>query len=111
VLIARYPEGAAIGWHRDAPMFDPTVLGISLRAKGVMRFRRDVGVNKEIFKIELEPKSFYIISGSARTHWQHSLAPTKELRYSITFRTVKAGYRSAQSKKSDDDSQQNLLTS
>src|SRR4026209_802728 len=30
VLVSRYPLGAGIGWHRDAPMFGPIVGGISL---------------------------------------------------------------------------------
>src|SRR5579884_1426578 len=30
VLVTEYPAGAGIGWHRDAPMFGPTVVGISL---------------------------------------------------------------------------------
>src|SRR3954464_11706690 len=31
-LIARYPPGATIGWHRDAPIFGPAVVGVSLRS-------------------------------------------------------------------------------
>jgi hypothetical protein len=30
-----------------------------------------------------------MISGAARSKWQHSIAPAKELRYSITFRTLR----------------------
>ena len=30
VLITRYPPGARIGWHRDAPAFGPAVAGLSL---------------------------------------------------------------------------------
>jgi alkylated DNA repair dioxygenase AlkB len=40
VLVARHPAGAGIGWHRDAPMFGPVVVGVSLGAPAVMRFRR-----------------------------------------------------------------------
>src|SRR5687768_11157538 len=29
-LVARYPLGATIGWHRDAPMFGSPVAGVSL---------------------------------------------------------------------------------
>jgi alkylated DNA repair dioxygenase AlkB len=39
----------------------------------------------------LEPRSGYVLAGKARTAWQHSIPPTKELRYSITFRTLR-GY-------------------
>ena len=36
------------------------------------------------------PRSGYVLSGAARYAWQHSIPPTKALRYSITFRTLKA---------------------
>jgi alkylated DNA repair dioxygenase AlkB len=93
VLIARYPPGATIGWHRDAPMFGSKVMGISLGAEGLMRYRRTKDGVNEIFKIILEPRSAYVISGAARASWQHSLAPTKDMRYSITFRTVRSGFK------------------
>src|SRR5438270_175772 len=38
-LLIRYDPGAGIGWHRDRPVFEH-VLGISLGAEAVMRFRR-----------------------------------------------------------------------
>jgi hypothetical protein len=28
VLLTRYPPGAGIGWHRDAPMFGPEVVHV-----------------------------------------------------------------------------------
>jgi hypothetical protein len=31
-----------------------------------------------------------LISGDARSAWQHSMAPVQNLRYSITFRTISA---------------------
>jgi hypothetical protein len=37
----------------------------------------------------LPPRSAYALAGEARTGWQHSVPPTKALRYSITFRTLK----------------------
>ena len=39
-LVTRYPPGATIGWHRDAPMFGPEVVGVSLAAACRMRFQR-----------------------------------------------------------------------
>lgn len=30
ILVTEYPPGSGIGWHRDAPRFGPTVIGISL---------------------------------------------------------------------------------
>lgn len=84
-LVARYPAGASIGWHRDAPMFGSPVAGVSLLSPCRMRFRR----TDETFTQILEPRSLYILSGAARTTWQHHIPPTKELRYSITMRTVR----------------------
>jgi len=45
---------------------------------------------REIMTIELERRSAYIMQGDARWDFQHSVAPTKMLRYSITFRTLPA---------------------
>ncbi|MEN3311705.1 MAG: hypothetical protein V7645_1034 [Actinomycetota bacterium] len=89
VLVTRYPEGAQIGWHRDAPMFG-TVLGVSLLAPARMRFRRDVLGERETYEVTLEPRSGYVLAGDARTEWQHHIPPAKSLRYSITFRTLSA---------------------
>jgi alkylated DNA repair protein (DNA oxidative demethylase) len=88
VLVQRYPEGAQIGWHRDAPMFG-TVVGVSLLSSCRIRFRRDVGGERRTFEVELAPRSGYVLAGEARTVWQHHVPPTKSLRYSITFRTLR----------------------
>jgi DNA oxidative demethylase len=88
VLVQRYPEGAQIGWHRDAPMFG-TVVGVSLLAPARMRFRRAVGGQRHKYEAVLEPRSGYVLAEAARTAWQHHVPPTKSLRYSITFRTLK----------------------
>ena len=89
VLVSRYPEGAGIGWHRDAPMFGSKIAGVSLAAPCRMRFQRTVGGERSVAAIELAPRSAYVLSGRARWSWQHSIPPTKELRYSITFRTLR----------------------
>ena len=88
VPVQRYPEGAQIGWHRDAPMFG-TVVGISLLSPARMRFRRETGGERRTFELELEPHSGYVLAGEARTKWQHHVPPAKSLRYSITFRTLR----------------------
>jgi alkylated DNA repair dioxygenase AlkB len=87
-LVQRYPEGAQIGWHRDAPMFG-TVVGISLLSASRMRFRRGSTGNWETYELVLEPRSGYVLAGDARTKWQHHVPPTKSERYSITFRTLR----------------------
>ena len=89
-LVARYPPGATIGWHRDAPMFGSPVIGISLHAPCTMKFRRKTGETWTIEKQELAPRSLYLIDGEARTQWQHSIPPIRELRYSISMRTLRA---------------------
>jgi alkylated DNA repair protein (DNA oxidative demethylase) len=88
VLVQRYPEGAQIGWHRDAPAFG-TVLGVSLLAPARMRFRRDQGGMRRTFELAVPPRSGYVLAGESRTAWQHHVPPTKSLRYSITFRTLR----------------------
>ena len=87
-LVQRYPQGAQIGWHRDAPMFG-SVVGVSLLSASRMRFRRDVGGERQSAELELAARSGYVLAGDARTKWQHHVPPTKSLRYSITFRTLR----------------------
>jgi alkylated DNA repair dioxygenase AlkB len=90
ILVTRYPEGATIGWHRDAPMFGPAVVGVSLLSPCDMRFRRRSGDSFVRFTQRLEPRSAYVLDGPARSVWQHSIPPVPTLRYSITFRTLRA---------------------
>lgn len=88
-LVAEYRPGTALGWHRDVPDFED-VAGVSLAAEARMRLRpwppvRPVRAN--VVRLDLAPRSIYAIRGTARWQWQHSVAPTRALRYSITFRT------------------------
>jgi alkylated DNA repair dioxygenase AlkB len=89
ILVQRYPPGSTIGWHRDAPAFG-TVVGISLGGSSRLRFQRGKGEDRRVWEVLLEPRSGYVLAGEARSSWQHSIPPTKELRYSITFRTLRA---------------------
>jgi DNA oxidative demethylase len=88
ILVQRYPPGSTIGWHRDAPAFG-TVVGVSLGGSSRLRFQRGKGEARRVWEVLLEPRSGYVLDGEARTSWQHSIPPTKELRYSITFRTLR----------------------
>jgi DNA oxidative demethylase len=88
ILIQRYPPGASIGWHRDAPAFD-AVVGLSLLGSSRLRFQRGTGPDRRVWEVLLERRSGYVLDGDARRFWQHSIPPTKELRYSITFRTLR----------------------
>ena len=90
ILVQRYPPGSTIGWHRDAPAFD-VVVGLSLGGASRLRFQRGKGDERRVFEVLLEPRSGYVLAGEARRSWQHSIPPTKERRYSITFRTLRRG--------------------
>src|SRR5437764_15131334 len=46
VLVIEYGAGAGIGWHRDKPVFGE-VIGVSLLARCVLRFRRNVAGESE----------------------------------------------------------------
>ena len=96
ILVQRYPTGSTIGWHRDAPAFG-TVVGVSLAGTARLRFQRGKGGERRVWEVLLEPRSGYVLAGAARTSWQHSIPPTKELRYSITFRTLRKTESTARS--------------
>jgi alkylated DNA repair dioxygenase AlkB len=86
-LVSEYRPGTQLGWHRDVPHFE-MVAGVSLGGMATMRFRPfPPRKGARILTLQLAPRSAYILQGDARWKWQHSIAPTPELRYSITFRT------------------------
>jgi alkylated DNA repair dioxygenase AlkB len=91
-LISEYRPGTPLGWHRDAPDFD-RVAGVSLGGWARMRFRpyrkNEPPAKDKPLVLELEPRSAYQMNGASRWRWQHSIPPTPELRYSITFRTLR----------------------
>jgi alkylated DNA repair dioxygenase AlkB len=86
-MVVRYDVGAGIGWHRDRPVFD-RVIGVSLLAPCVMRFRRRRGRRFDRFALGAAPRSAYLLSGEIRQAWEHSISPLEVLRYSITFRNL-----------------------
>jgi alkylated DNA repair dioxygenase AlkB len=89
-LVAEYAQGTQLGWHRDVPNFE-LVVGISLNSAARMRFRRyPPQPRARSIAIELAPRSIYRLEGEARWEWQHSVPPTPDLRYSITFRTLRS---------------------
>lgn len=88
LLVTRYPPGAGIGWHRDAPRFGD-VCGISLLTGCRMRFRRGRARAWETAERALQPRSAYVLSGPARAQWQHHIPPVTQERWSMTFRTLR----------------------
>jgi alkylated DNA repair dioxygenase AlkB len=89
-LVSEYRPGTQLGWHRDVPHFE-MIVGVSLAAAATMRLREyPPRPRSRILTLELQPRSAYVMKGAARWGWQHSIAPTPRLRYSITFRTRRA---------------------
>lgn len=95
-LLIRYDPGAGIGWHRDRPIYG-RIMGLSLGAPAVMRFRRRLsetagtGERTKFARasVTLPPLSLYLLDGAARQEWEHSIAPMDVTRRSITFRTLR----------------------
>lgn len=90
-LITEYRPGTPLGWHRDALNYD-VVAGVSLGGRCRLRFRPYPprgGRDPSTFALELAPRSVYVMRDDVRWKWQHSIAPTREQRWSITFRTLK----------------------
>jgi alkylated DNA repair dioxygenase AlkB len=91
LLVTEYPVGSVINWHRDAPPFD-LIAGISLLADCTFKLRpyeKTKQTRSATINIRVARRSLYIIDGPARSDWQHSTAPVKQVRYSITLRTLR----------------------
>lgn len=86
-LVTRYDPGAGIGWHRDRPQFGK-VVGVSLAGAATLRFRQRQGSGFRRARIEVAPRSAYLLSGEVREQWEHGISAHEALRYSITFRTL-----------------------
>ena len=88
-LVTEYAPGTPLGWHRDTPEFEQ-IAGVSLAASCEMRWRRFPPKAREpVLDLVVAPRSLYVMRDEARWGWQHSVAPTRALRYSITFRTLR----------------------
>jgi alkylated DNA repair dioxygenase AlkB len=96
-LVTEYPPGAPIGWHRDAPPF-AAIYGVSLASDCTFRLRPHVAAEDKsaaaadarsaVVKLTAERRSLYAMTGPSRSSWQHSIPPVKQLRHSITLRTL-----------------------
>jgi alkylated DNA repair dioxygenase AlkB len=96
-LINEYRPGSPIGWHRDAPQYD-TVAGISLLSDCRMKFRPYRSPSSPAPKssrrlatheIVLARRSAYLMTQESRMAYEHHIPPVVELRYSVTFRTLR----------------------
>lgn len=91
LLVTEYPIGSVINWHRDAPPFE-LIAGISLLSDCNFRLRpydKAKQGRKSIISIPVKKRSLYVMKGSAREEWEHSISETKQIRYSVTLRTLK----------------------
>lgn len=87
-LVAEYAPGTPLGWHRDVPDFE-AIVGVSLGGHATLKFRPypDAPDTRKVVQLDVAPRSIYKMAGGARWGWQHCVAPTTELRWSVTFRT------------------------
>lgn len=88
-LVLEYAPGAGIGWHRDRPHFED-VAGVSLGAPCLLRLRLRTPDGWRRAKLTLTPGSAYLLSGTVRNDWEHSIPPLEARRYSVTFRTFRS---------------------
>jgi alkylated DNA repair dioxygenase AlkB len=96
-LINEYARSAPIGWHRDAPQYE-IVAGVSLLSACRMKFRPYLrpgaaashGRRSATHEIALERRSAYLMRDAARSEYEHHIPEVSSLRYSITFRTLRA---------------------
>ena len=88
-LVTEYQHGVSIGWHRDRPNYGD-VIGISLLSPCTFRLRRKSGTSWQRASTQLEPRSIYLMRGPSRDQWEHSIPAVDALRYSITFRSLRA---------------------
>ncbi|HSL28396.1 MAG TPA: alpha-ketoglutarate-dependent dioxygenase AlkB [Anaerolineales bacterium] len=88
-LVTEYSPGTTIGWHRDKGVFDD-VVGISFLSPCTFRLRRKTAAGWERFSLTVEPRSAYLLRGTARTQWEHSIPAVDALRYSVTFRSLRS---------------------
>ena len=96
VIVNEYMPGQGIAMHIDNPGFGPTVCMVSLLDDWEMDFAENW---KDKEPALLKRGSCVLLTGPARTEWQHGIAPRKsdgfsidrrprQRRISLTFRTV-----------------------
>ena len=95
-LINEYRPGTPIGWHRDAPQYD-IIGGVSLLSACRMKFRpyRSPSApassrRSASHDIVLNRRSAYLLTAESRQAYEHHIPPVEQLRYSVTFRTLRS---------------------
>ena len=94
-LINEYRPGTPIGWHRDAPQYD-MVAGVSLLSACRLKFRPyrspaepTSRPRTATHEIVVNRRSAYLMTGDSRQAYEHHIPPVEQLRYSVTFRTLR----------------------
>ena len=96
-LVNEYRPGTPIGWHRDAPQYD-IVAGVSLLSDCRMKFRPYRSPSSTAPKsarraathdVMLSRRSAYLMTQESRSACEHHIPPVANLRYSITYRTLR----------------------
>ena len=86
-IVTRYPHGAGITWHPDAPVFGDCIMAISLASAALLQLRPN-NSEKPTCEVLTIPGSLYVMRGPARWDYQHQVPQVKAERYSITMRWV-----------------------
>ncbi|MDB6027667.1 MAG: 2OG-Fe(II) oxygenase [Verrucomicrobiales bacterium] len=97
-VINEYIPPLGIGPHKDYPAFGPTIACVSLGSDIVIDFT-DPARGRRV-PVFIPARSFWVITGEARSVWMHGIAPrlsdvvsgvrhVRHRRVSITFRTAK----------------------
>lgn len=96
VIVNEYVPGQGIRAHVDDPSkFGEWVVTVSLGSGCEMEFAR----KEEKYRVRLEPRSVYVMTGESRYKWTHAIAGRKTdpgppriprtTRVSVTFRALK----------------------
>jgi DNA oxidative demethylase len=83
-IVTWYPPEAGINWHRDAPVFGPTIVGVSFGSAARLHLKH----GPEVHRIIVQPRSAYVLDGPVRSEWLHRVSPCASERYSVTFRSI-----------------------
>lgn len=84
VTINEYFPGQGISYHVDSEESGEVISVVSLLSDSTILLKR---YKHPIVEIELPRRSLLQMSGETRWKWEHAIAPLKEERISIVFRT------------------------
>ena len=91
VIINRYLPGQGIAPHTDLSTFGKYIASFTFMHSREMEFTRG---NYEPYKIYVNPRSLYVMSGESRYKWKHQMRPRltdngicRQECFSITFRS------------------------